>query len=82
MNHPADCGIPLARNGASLLFNSTLEGSQLIFWCDESPNDIFNASCLSDGRWSIDFNQYYDNNCSTRSQGIHLITRKISHTYT
>ena len=67
----ADCGIPLVRSGA---FNSTLEGSQLIFWCDESPNDTTNASCLSDGRWSVDFNQYYNNNCSTRSQGIRLVT--------
>lgn len=58
MNHVADCGTPLARSGVSLIFNSTLEGSQLTFRCDESPNETINASCLSDGRWSVDLNQY------------------------
>ena len=62
MNHAADCGSPLARSDVSLIFNSTLEGSHLLFWCDESPN---NALCLSDGRWSVDLNQY---NCSEYNQ--------------
>lgn len=75
INHAVDCGIPLARSDASLIFNSTLEGSQLIFWCDEFPNEITNASCLSDGKWSVDLNQYY--NCSTRLQGIHLLITTV-----
>jgi hypothetical protein len=61
MNHAADCGIPLARSDASMVFNSTMEGSRLVFWCNESPNETMIASCLRDGRWSIDANQY---NCS------------------
>ena len=55
-----NCGVPRANNngGVTLAFNSTLEGSQLEFWCDEYPNDTMIASCLSDGRWSIDLEQY------------------------
>ena len=48
----------LVKNDVTLIFNSTLEGSQLVFWCDESPNETMTASCLSDGRWSIDINNY------------------------
>ena len=52
--HAVNCGIPLAKSDITLIFNSTLEGSQLVFWCNESPNDTMIASCLKDGRWSID----------------------------
>ena len=74
----ADCGTPLARSDVSLIFNSTLEGSQLIFWCDEYPNEIINASCLSDGRWSVDLNQY---SCSTHPQGICITAPKTQYAF-
>ena len=56
--HAVDCGVPLINNNVALIFNSTLEGSQLMFWCDESPSDTMIASCLSDGRWSVDLSGY------------------------
>ena len=56
--HAADCGVPLVKSDVSLTVNSTLEGSQLTFWCDESPNDTMTATCLSDGRWSVDIEGY------------------------
>ena len=63
--HIVDCGVPPVNNGVTLTFNSTLEGSHLLFWCDESPNETMTASCLSDGRWSIDTGQY---SCTTKGK--------------
>ena len=50
--------MPQVKYDVSLILNSTLEGSQLILWCDEFPNDTTIATCLSDGRWSIDPDGY------------------------
>ena len=57
--------VPLINNNVTLMFNSTLEGSQLMFWCDESPNDTRIASCLSDGKWSVDLSDY---SCATKGK--------------
>ena len=55
----ANCGIPLVeRNDIELAYNSTLEGSLLIFWCEDSPNDTLIAQCLRGGRWSVDLEIY------------------------
>ena len=66
----------LVKNDVTLIFNSTLEGSQLVFWCDESPNETMTASCLSDGRWSIDINNY---SCTTLSKPcMHMCTYMLT----
>ena len=63
--HTANCSVPLVKSGVTLMFTSTLEGSQLVFWCDESPNDTMIASCLSNGRWSVDL---HDHSCTVFSK--------------
>ena len=60
------CGLPPEKSGLMLAFNSTLEGSQLMFWCDESPNDTKIASCLEDGRWSVDLEEH---SCTCTTEG-------------
>ena len=68
-----DCGVPRVKNDVLLIFNTTLEGSQLIFWCDQSPNDTKTASCLSDGRWNVVLDDY-----SCTGHGIHEYTHQSS----
>ena len=63
--HTVYCDVPPVNNEITLTLNSTLEGSQLLFWCDESPNETMIASCLSDGRWSVDTGQY---SCTTKGK--------------
>ena len=47
--HVAGCGAPSiiysSINNISFLYNSTLEGSLLIFWCEESSSNVIIAQC-------------------------------------
>ena len=74
----ANCGIPdpLVERNIGLTYNSTLEGSQLTFWCKESPNDTFIASCLRGGRWSVDLENYDCNTFSSNISLLHVIDNK------
>ena len=48
----ADCGVPIVDSSASVIYNSTLEGSLLVFWCEQFPDDVFTALCHKNGSWS------------------------------
>ena len=39
-------------------YNSTLEGSVIQFWCNESPDEVLTAVCSEDGAWSLNLNNF------------------------
>ena len=54
---PADCGDPsLPMNGFVMAYNSTLEGSQLVFQCSPgfAPSQQMMSVCMANGSWTPD----------------------------
>ena len=52
---PADCGDPsLPMNGFVMAYNSTLEGSQIVFQCNPgfAPSQQMMSVCMADGIWT------------------------------
>ena len=48
-----DCALPQVSDGITLMYNSTLEGSELLYSCGDSDfNYNKTAVCQKDGRWS------------------------------
>lgn len=53
------CGVSsLDSDVISWRYNSTLEGSVIQFWCNESPDQVFTAECNEDGIWSLNLNNF------------------------
>ena len=52
-----ECGDPAApQHGHLGLYNSTLQGSHVTFWCAVGwlPAERYTAICTSEGKWSPD----------------------------
>ena len=49
----AKCEEPMVNSNVSLDYNSTVEGSLLIFWCSDGlfPNGVILAQCTKRGVW-------------------------------
>ena len=64
-----DCQSPVANDSAVILmYNSTLEGSQLMVGCEYSPKEIF-AFCYKNASW---YPSPTDIDCSNSSMEIDL----------
>lgn len=64
----ADCGVPSSNSHVLLFYNSTMEGSIVIYQCMEGllPNITMNAACQAGGVWIPNPAMH---TCSTPDQG-------------
>ena len=48
-----NCGEPTRRRDISFKYNSTLFGSELLFWCEDGllKGDVTTAQCIVSGKW-------------------------------
>ena len=67
--YAADCGTPIlaADHSIVLMYNLTLEGSLLMFWCEESPYNVVTSLCHRNASW---YPNPSDEDCSINMPGI------------
>ena len=46
-----ECEIPVNENKVVYEYNSTIEGSKLIFYCEDNPDDSYTAQCYGNETW-------------------------------
>ena len=59
------------------MYNSTLEGSQLMILCEYSPNNILTAFCHKNASW---YPSPADIDCSNSSSTTEIMQQKDTHT--